>query len=159
MNQPHTRPETLAAVRRLAGAGPELDPSRSAEATETVGRALAEAVRAFAPEVLLTSGEGADAVLAHIVARELGVRAAPFYLEEGVIEVDAALIRGRRVVLMVARGVRPLRLSTMHSFVATHDAELAGIVEVIGSPGAAAEVPVPYAALVDEPALSSDEGR
>ncbi|GAA3928957.1 hypothetical protein GCM10023085_07910 [Actinomadura viridis] len=160
MTEAHARPELLDAVHRLvgahgAGAEPLLDPSRSATAMETVGRAAAEAVRPLRPEVLLTSEDSANAVLAHIVSRELGVPAVPFYVEEGVIEIDAALVRGRRVVLLLAKGVQPLRLSTMHSFAGTHHAELAGIAEVIGSAGAASEAPVPYVAVVDQAELAA----
>ncbi|MGI5204767.1 hypothetical protein ACQEU6_24705 [Spirillospora sp. CA-108201] len=162
MTKTHSSPELIAAARRLIdapgnGIGWALDPSRSAEAMETVGRAMADVVRALDPEVLLTFSDRSDAVLAHIVARELGIRAVPFYLEEGVIEIDAGLVRGRRVVLMFTNPVRPLLPSAMHSAVTTHQAELVGITAVVGPPGATPDVSVPYLALVDGAEPAPDE--
>lgn len=160
MSRSSTRPEILAALTALLGDWngsdePFPDASRSAQAIETVGRAVADAVRDFAPDTLLTWADSSNAVLAHVVSRELGVPATAFIIEEGVIDVDRELIRGRRVVLVVGHGLPPRLTDPLHAYVAAQQGTLAGIVEAVGVPASASDLSVPQIAVVDQAELST----
>lgn len=154
---------TLAAVTELLGAWdgidePLLDAGRSATAIETVGRTVADAVRALAPDTLLTWPDSSNAVLAHIVSRELGVPAAPFINEDGVIDIDSGLVRGRRVVLVVGHGLPPHQVRPLSAYVAAQQGMLAGITEVVGIPGSTADPAVPHIVVVNQAELAKPAG-
>ena len=83
-----------------------LDPAES----EMLGQKLAELVSSLgATCVLLHEEEAPDLILAHVVARELGVRAARAINRDGLIEIVGSLPSGERV-LVVADAIRSERV-------------------------------------------------
>lgn len=90
----------LAALEEV-GAG-ELSIVNDPAATDTAGRALAAAVseEAGAADVLAAWDDPGSAVLAHVVAREMGIRVVRASDVEGILELDTHLPAGKTVVLL-----------------------------------------------------------
>lgn len=157
MTRPPSPQDVLAAVRdltQLRDGAVDIDHSRSAAAMETVGRAMADALRPHRPETVLTWDDSDNAVLGHVLARESGVPAVPFRLQDGVIDVDVELVRGRRVALAVLHGVPAFLLRQVRSYLDAHQATLEAVAEAVG-PRPSGETAVPHhLVLVDQHTLT-----
>lgn len=116
----------------------DFDATRSPAAAERVGEAIAQRLRQFKPETLFTWDEAADAIIAHVAARQLGIRAALFRVDEGLIYADVELVRGRRAGLVVARPPDRIRYDALQRFISTHDGTLVVTAEVVGASASAA---------------------
>jgi hypothetical protein len=78
--------------------------------TEMLGKRLANLASSLGAScVLLKEDEPTDVILAHVVARELGLRAARAINRDGLIEIVGPLGSGERV-LVVADGIRDERV-------------------------------------------------
>jgi len=135
MTTPHPDPAVAQAVSTLVipdgGDTVKLDITRSAEAAEFAGRALAAQLSHHKPEILVTWEQPDEAILAHIVARQLGLRAVLFGVYGGVIPLEAALIRNRRVGLVVTRLSQTADYDILVRFLASNAASLVVVGEVL----------------------------
>lgn len=73
---------------------------RDPDGAERLGSALAEQCRSYAPTGLLTWEEPHDLVLAHIVARTLGIGAVRAYNQDGLVAFQGTFAPTGRVLLV-----------------------------------------------------------
>jgi hypothetical protein len=136
---------------RDAPAGSEVEPRIARTASmEFVGSAIAERLDREV-DLVLTWHNVDDAVLGHIVARELGIdNALIFEPAEGQLRFDRVPVAGQRVALL---GVRFDRMSSVRApaiMLASCGAELSQVVAVIASPGVELEGKSKFVLLSDE---------
>lgn len=129
---------TATAIRSLGTSpdtyGPTLNTARDTHAVETVGAALAEALRRYRPEALVVWNTGDEMVLAHIVARELGARLLYASDIEGILTFQEQPQPHLRVALM-ATSWTSMRFTALHTFAAqTHHLDVVAAAAVIDSP-------------------------
>lgn len=67
---------------------------------ERVGSLLAEALKGHGADVVVSWDGAEDAVLAHIVARDLGVRTAQVFESEGILRLTDPVMKGARALLL-----------------------------------------------------------
>jgi adenine/guanine phosphoribosyltransferase-like PRPP-binding protein len=101
---------------------PLLDPA----GTERLGALLAERVRSLDPTVVIAWEDPEDAVLAHVVARELGVRALRAWNADGLVDQSSALNADDRAVLVLDALRDPAAVRAVRGIVERDGAQLAG---------------------------------
>ncbi|MGW4487238.1 hypothetical protein ACWEOE_25750 [Amycolatopsis sp. NPDC004368] len=132
--------DTAAAVRKLGVSpdtyGSSLDTATDPAATEVVGAALADLLTT--PEVdRVAVWHGADdAVLAHVVARQLGATVTRASELEGVVGFHPPVAAGERIAL-VATAWEPARLRTLLNLATTTQAEVVAVAAVLATPALA----------------------
>jgi len=89
----------LAAIR-FDDSGTEFETARSVTATETVGAGLAARARESGATAVASLVRADDAVLAHVVARELGVPRATIEEDLGLLTLSPRLPDGSRVAFV-----------------------------------------------------------
>ncbi|MBK1787567.1 hypothetical protein [Prauserella cavernicola] len=129
-------PSPAVAVRTLGVAqdtyGPTVNTGRSPRDVEVLGRALAESLRPRNPETLVVWNTSDEAVLAHAVARELGVIVRRASEVEGILALDEPMAPGTRVAL-VATTWDGRWLETLRRLVLGSGGELVVAAAVLGS--------------------------
>ncbi|MFJ3278459.1 hypothetical protein [Streptomyces halstedii] len=114
--------------------GPTLNTARDAHAVETIGAALAEALRRYRPEVLVVWNTGDEMVLAHVAARELGARLLCADDVAGVLTFQDRPQPHLRAALVATSWTSP-RFTALRAFAAqTHHLDLVAAAGVIDSP-------------------------
>jgi hypothetical protein len=133
---------------------PKYNPLRDPEGAERLGKAIAERARHLDPKVIVVWEETEDAVLAHIVARELDVRAVRTWNEEGLVAHTGPLHEADRALILADafRDVVPLR--AIKAFVEQQGGEVVGVAALVETQAAAAA----GAALVALRRLTGEDG-
>lgn len=108
---------------------------------ESLGRVLAEAASEARIEAVLYWDDGGDLILAHVVARELGVPLVRVYLVEGIVYTQGVVLRGSRALLLADAFRNENELRVLREIAVQHEAS-----------------PVALAALVDT-AQAADAGE
>jgi hypothetical protein len=114
--------------------GPTLNAAVSPADVETIGTALAEALRGYRVEAVAAWSTRDEAVLAHIVAREL--KATVRYADElgGLVSLQPEILPGSRTALIATAWQQPLRISALRAVAGVQQAELVAIAAVIATP-------------------------
>lgn len=112
--------------------GPTLNTQASPAAVEIIGRALAEVCRDHRPQRVAVWNTSDDAVLAHIVARELGVPVIRAAEVEGIVFFQPAASPGTRIAV-IATAWEPRRLQTILSLSASTDSEVVVAAAVVAT--------------------------
>ncbi|RBP61516.1 hypothetical protein DFO66_12150 [Brevibacterium sanguinis] len=95
---------------------------------ETTGKRLASEASELGADLVLIWNQVEDAVLGHIVARELGVGIAYANEVEGILDTCGALA-GCRVLVVFAETPKDSDITALTGLIATSGASLAGILE------------------------------
>lgn len=95
---------------------------------ETTGKKLASAAVELGADLVLTWNQAEDAVLGHIVARELAVGIAYANEVEGILDTFGALT-GHNVLVVFAEAPKEPGITALTGLVTTSGARLAGILE------------------------------
>lgn len=98
---------------------------------ERVGTSLAEQLRQLQPSVVGCWDSSEDAVLAHVVARELGISTRPAVEIEGIVSLLRPVREGGRVVL-VAESFAPRSLAALAGVMRHAGATVVGVGAVTG---------------------------
>ncbi|MET7994727.1 hypothetical protein ABZU76_27920 [Amycolatopsis sp. NPDC005232] len=142
-----------AAVRKLGVSpdtyGPSLDTPTDPAATEVVGSALAELLAQHTLDQVAVWHGADDAVLAHVVARQLGATVTRASELEGVVGFHPPVTAGTRIAL-VGTAWEPARLRTLLNLAATARAEVVAVAAVLATPALAEVTGTPTAALLTE---------
>jgi hypothetical protein len=142
-------PEITAAVDKIGAAldtyGPTLNTASSPAAVETIGRGLAQALRSYRPGALAIWNTRDDAILAHVVARELGVIVLRADETDGVAALQPTG-QGTRTVFLAAAWDDPRRIAVSRTLMTAGNAKLAALAAVFGTPAlqAVKDVPTVY---------------
>lgn len=112
--------------------GPTINAARSPRDVETLGRALGDSLRSSKPETLVMWSTCDDAVLAHVVALQLGIPVNRASEVEGILTFDEPFAPGTRVAL-VATEWDGRWLGTLRRFVAGRGGELVAMGAVTAS--------------------------
>jgi hypothetical protein len=114
--------------------GPTLNTAVSPADVETIGAALAEALREHRLDAVAVWSTRDEAVLAHIVAREL--KATVCYADEieGLVSLQPEIAPGSRTVLLATAWHTPSRLAVLQAVVGNQQAEPVVIAAVISTP-------------------------
>jgi hypothetical protein len=101
MNDIEQTQSALAEIRIEVGAGSvSYETARSADAAERIGAVLAARARAAGATAIVGFVDPDDSVVAHVVARELGVPRATIEEDLGLLTLSPELPTGSRVVLI-----------------------------------------------------------
>jgi hypothetical protein len=132
--------------------GPTLDTARSPRDVDVLGEGLAEEIRAAAsPAALVVWDTSDEAVLAHVVARYLGIGVLRAFEVEGLLGLDPDVGPGAPVALLATQwGER--RLAILRKLVANRGGLTVAVAAALASPALDAVQDVPAVALA-----SSDE--
>ncbi|HET9081688.1 MAG TPA: hypothetical protein VFO01_14420 [Trebonia sp.] len=85
------------------------DLSRAPAATQYLGQSMAVIARRFSPTLVLSLADPHDAVLAHIIATEMGIDRSVIYVDLGLLGMSPQPLLPRRVILVgTALGGQPL---------------------------------------------------
>lgn len=114
--------------------GPTLNTTASAADAETIGTALAEALRAHRIEAVALWSTPDEAVLAHIVARELGATVHHADELEGLVTFQPEIVPDTRAALIATAWPEPQRLATLLAAVGNHWAQPAAVAAVVATP-------------------------
>jgi hypothetical protein len=150
------RSALIAALRTVKVApdtyGPTFDTAQSPRDVDVLGEGLAEEIRAAAsPAALIVWDTSDEAVLAHVVARHLGIGVLRASEVEGLLGLDPDVGPGTPVALLATQwGER--RLATLRKLVANRGGRTVAVAAALDSPALAAVQDVPAVALA-----SSDE--
>lgn len=109
----------------------ELNTSRSPHAVETLGAALAQALRPFEPTTLVTWNSTDNGVLAHVVARELHVAVVAAYEDLGLLSLDRDLPAEAVVAVIAGMWRTPRELSALRELVRNQGATVGVAAAVI----------------------------
>jgi hypothetical protein len=157
-----TTPDVAAAVHELGIAddtyGPTLNTHLDPAALEVVGRGLAEGLRPYAPRQIGVWHSADDAVLAHVVARELGATVVRSFALEGVVGLHPSVRPGTRVAFL-ATAWEPAQLNTLLALATTHRIEVAAVGAVLLTPALREVASVPTASLITDSAGLLDGAR
>jgi adenine/guanine phosphoribosyltransferase-like PRPP-binding protein len=93
---------------------------------EDLARRLAEQARNLNPTVVAVWEDPEDAILGHVVARELGVRAVRAWNADGLVGQSGPLQSGDRVLLVLDAVRDPRSVLAVHGVVARDGATLVG---------------------------------
>lgn len=121
--------EALAASGLAGSTDASYSPLPSPEATETLGRALAESLDAD----VVCYWDGDDLALAHVVARELGARLVQGLDAQGVAELEGEVNAGDRVVVVASLLRNKHHLLAVRAVVAARGGEVVGVTVCQGS--------------------------
>jgi hypothetical protein len=141
----------IAALRAVGIApdayGPTLNTAQSPRDVDVVGAGLAGEIRAVAtPAALVVWDTSDEAVLAHVVARNLDVGVLRAFEVEGLLGVSPDIAAGAPVVLLATQwGER--RLANLRTLVASRGGQTVAVAAALSSPALAAVTDVPAAAL------------
>jgi hypothetical protein len=150
---PADRPAVIAALRAVGVApdeyGPTLNTAQSPPDVDVLGAALAEEIRAVAaPAALVVWDTSDEAVLAHVVARHLGVGVLRASEAEGLLALTPDLTAGTPLALLATQwGER--RLATLRTLVANRGGRVVAVAAALASPALTAVADVPTAALAE----------
>lgn len=103
------------------------DPLAQPATTETTGRNLAKQLNEVGAEAVLCWDVPEDAVLAHVVARELGVPLWRAVDVEGIIELARAIPKDTSVVLVADTLRQPTSLAGLIGIVSHHGGRAVGV--------------------------------
>jgi hypothetical protein len=149
-----TPDDPLAALRRCGTApdtyGPTLNTAGHAADVEIIGRALAERLRTSGATALAIWNTSDEAVLAHVVGRELAVPALWATETRGLVNLTSALDSNTRLVLLATTWHQPHRLASLRVLAETCHAQVVAVAAVIGSTALAAVTDVSISALTPE---------
>jgi NAD(P)-dependent dehydrogenase (short-subunit alcohol dehydrogenase family) len=139
---------SVAAAVRAAGVspdayGPTLNTGTAPQAVETIGRALAEELRAHRLDAVAVWDGSDDAVLAHVVARQLDAVVLRASEEEGVVFFTSDVHDGDRIALLATAWERPRRLATLHALAGNHHLEVVAVASVFAPPSGAEPTELP----------------
>jgi hypothetical protein len=109
----------------------ELNTSRSPDSVETLGVALAQALRSYQPSALVTWNSTDNGVLAHVVARELHVAVVAAYEDLGLLSLDRDLPSEGVVAVIAGMWRTPRELSALRELVRNQGATVAVAAAVI----------------------------
>ncbi|MEV4330997.1 hypothetical protein AB0K02_10705 [Streptomyces sp. NPDC049597] len=130
--------DVSAAVRELGTApdahGPTLNTAVSSEAVEFVGRSLADALRPHDATTVVFWNTSDEAVLGHVVARELGAAVVRADEVEGVVALSADIPAGARVALLATAWTHPMRLQALVTMARLVRVEIVAVASVLASP-------------------------
>jgi len=84
-------------------------------AAESVGAAIAARAAEYQPQLVVTWGLPDESVLAHIVARDLGITSARADLDLGLITIEEELPSATRVLLVTTIDDPYRRLNSLHT--------------------------------------------
>lgn len=140
-DRPSPDSTTVASALRTLGItadtyGPTVNTRTDPASTEVIGHALAEALREPAPEHIAIWLSPDDAVLAHIVARELGATVIVATEQEGVLRLQPPPAAGAPVALL-ASAWRPRQRRALHALTAATGAEIVAVAAVTNDSAAA----------------------
>lgn len=107
-------------------------------AVEIVGSALAEQLKAKDATAVVVRDDIDDAVLAHVVGRELGVDIIRVYEEEGLLTLAPEPAPGTRAVLLANHWDAPARLQALRLLLAHHQTSLVAVAALVSSDALAA---------------------
>jgi len=134
-----------ALLARVTAPDGGIDTGADPEVTEQLGAQLAELVRPAAPSVVVSWDDVDDVVLAHVVARELGVLARRAALDMGTLGIDG-LPTASGVVAVVATSYRPWRRPLAPVAVLLRQRGASEVIAAQLMPDPAAEIPADDAA-------------
>jgi hypothetical protein len=156
MTTRYTSPDTeIAAALASLGIGtdtygPTLNTAASPAGVETLGVALAAALREHRIEAVAIWSTPDEAVLAHIVARELG--AGVCHVDEvlGLVTLRPGIGPEARTALIATAWPEPARLATLRGVVGNHRARPAVVAAVVSTPVLRSVTDLPTAHLAAE---------
>ena len=138
MNGQAGDPRVIAALQEIGidsdVCGPTLNTVASARAVETIGIALAGRLRAARPTGVAIWDSMDEAVLAHVVARELGVTATRAHESSGVVSFSPGPEPGARLAVIATLWKDPQRLEVLLSMAAHRQATVVAVSAVVSSP-------------------------
>lgn len=91
------------------------DFGRSPEATERVGKSMAESTRSYLPDVIASWSGAAEAVLAHIVARELRAVRTAIEVDLGLLSMETEIPASSRILLVSTFWTRQRSLASLRT--------------------------------------------
>lgn len=109
------------------------DPFRDPIVTDQIGQDLAHRMRGLDPNVVCVWEEPADMILAHVVARELGLGWVRCVNSDGLAAIIGPLPRSPRAALVssVALGIQTIR--AIQNLLAVHGGGLVGVGVLVGT--------------------------
>jgi hypothetical protein len=124
----------LTAVARLTPAGDNrrLNLLSDPAAAEVVGRWMADEARAYRPDLVVVWDEPQAAVLAHIVAREVGCAVVRAVVTEGLVVLIDAPRTARRAILVAGEFTAENSLSALLGVVESHGLEAVAAAVAVG---------------------------
>lgn len=147
MNTAAPHPSVAAAVRAAGVSpdayGPTLNTGAAPHAVETIGRALAEELRPYRPDVVAVWDGSDDAVLAHVVARSLDAAVLRASEEEGVVFFTSEVHHSGRVALLATVWESPRRLATLRALAGNRRLEVVAVASVLAPPSTMAPTDLP----------------
>jgi hypothetical protein len=150
------QPETIEALRLLASElttlRPTGEPFRRPELVEAAASAVAAAVRDVRPDLILTWDSLDDGILAHGIARELGIHTTLVHEpREGIVEIIPTIVPGSRVVLFACSFDRTNTVRAPASLIGHQGGVLVLVVSIVATPITRDEVPlgVEYLVIAD----------
>lgn len=117
------------------------DPLAQPATTETTGRHLAKQLNEVGAQAVLCWDVTEDAVLAHVVARELGVPLWRAVDVEGMIELARAIPKNTSVVLVADTLRQPTSLAGLMGIVSHHGGRAVGVATARPSTVLSSEAP------------------
>lgn len=149
----HSTPDLLAALNELGASaspyGRVLDTARAPAALEGIATAFADSLREYRPEVLLVWDTSDNAVLAHAVARRLGIDVARAFEQEGLLSFDPPLGEGRAAALIAASWDEKRWLYSLLEFTRTSGSHVVVVGAVVRTAAIDAVTDVPTVNLIE----------
>lgn len=102
---------------------------------EVLGRSLAAVLKAAEPETAVVWDQIENAVLGHVVARDLGIDLVYAFSVEGSLGFSSSLEKGSRVVVISHDWTELHGLEALVRFIQAQGAVVTGIGSVLGAPG------------------------
>jgi len=150
---PTAHSAVIAALRAVGVApdayGPTLNTAQSPRDVDVVGEGMAAQIRAVAaPAALVVWDTSDEAVLAHVVARNLDVGVLRAFEVEGLLRVSPDIPAGAPVALLATQWSER-RLANLRTLVANRGGQTVAVAAALTSPALAAVTDVPTTALAD----------
>lgn len=149
-------PAVATAIRAIGVAadmyGPTLNTAGSPAAVETIGRALADALREHRPDALLVWNTIDERVLAHVIGRELDTSVLYAGELEGIVTLRPGVASGTRVALVATAWEDARRLATLRALAGTEHTEVVAVAAVLQTPAqrAVEDLPIVHVATAPE---------
>ncbi|MDX3107932.1 hypothetical protein ACIBO5_02675 [Nonomuraea angiospora] len=143
---------TIAEAFRVVGMasdtyGPTLNTGVSPGDIETIGRAMADALRGYRPAAVVIWNTSDEAVLAHVIARELDISVVRAEQIEGVVVLHPDVAPGTEVALIATTWDRPEKVTTLQNLIATKQADVTVVAAVLHTPALDTTAPLPTVCL------------